>query len=156
MTSSNVEKVLDMLRPHLRDCKKYGGNVRLVGIDGRVVKLKLEGGCETCPSSEITMKMGLEAGLKRMIPEIRKVVQVFEDEKELTSHDVEKVLNGIRPILRMSGGSIEMKTMASLPLQTMIVLELKNPNSDTKIVQTEIQSRIMKEFPGRPLRIEWL
>ena len=89
LTKVNVETVLDMLRPYL---KEDGGNVKLAGIVGRVVKLKLEGNCVTCPSSEITMKMGLETGLKRKIPEIRKVVQVFGDEKDLNSAGVEKLI----------------------------------------------------------------
>lgn len=89
------------MRPYLIE---DGGNVKLAGIEGGVVKLRLEGNCVTCPSSEITMKMGLEVGLKRKIPEIRKVIQVFGDEKELNADSVQKVLDSIRPILKLSGG----------------------------------------------------
>ena len=41
-----------------------GGNVKLVGIDGPIVKLELEGACGSCPSSTTTMTMGIERALK--------------------------------------------------------------------------------------------
>ena len=66
-TAENVELVLDEMRPYL---KADGGNVRLAEIDGPVVKLELEGACGTCPSSSMTMKMGLERKLKERIPEM--------------------------------------------------------------------------------------
>ena len=53
------------------------GNVRLAEIDGPVVKLELEGACGTCPSSSMTMKMGLERKLKERIPEIAEVIQTM-------------------------------------------------------------------------------
>ena len=62
-----MELVLDEMRPYL---KADGGNVRLAEIDGPVVKLELEGACGTCPSSSMTMKMGLERKLKERIPEM--------------------------------------------------------------------------------------
>ena len=67
----NVEKVLDELRPYLI---ADGGNVKLVDIDGPIVKVELEGACGTCPSSTVTLKMGLERGLMEQIPEIQAVV----------------------------------------------------------------------------------
>ena len=51
------------------------GNVRVVEIDGPVVRLELEGACGSCPSSTMTMKMGLERRLVQRIPEISEVVQ---------------------------------------------------------------------------------
>ena len=49
----NVEKVLDEVRPYLIS---DGGNVKLVEIDGAIVKLELVGACSSCPSSTVTMK----------------------------------------------------------------------------------------------------
>ena len=68
LTTENVEKVLDEVRPYLIN---DGGNVKLVGIDGPVVKLELEGACGSCPSSTVTMTMGIERALKEQIPEIQ-------------------------------------------------------------------------------------
>ncbi|MBW4659356.1 MAG: NifU family protein [Drouetiella hepatica Uher 2000/2452] len=74
LTNANVEKVLDDLRPYLMS---DGGNVELVEIDGPVVKLKLQGACGTCPSSAMTLRMGIERRLREFIPEIAEVEQVF-------------------------------------------------------------------------------
>lgn len=74
LTNENVETVLDELRPYLM---ADGGNVELVDIDGPVVKVKLNGACGSCPSSTMTLRMGIERKLREMIPEIAEVEQVF-------------------------------------------------------------------------------
>ena len=70
----NVETVLDTLRPYLM---ADGGNVELVEIDGPIVKLRLQGACGSCPSSTMTLKMGIERKLCDRIPEISGIEQVF-------------------------------------------------------------------------------
>ena len=74
LTNENVEKVLDELRPFLIS---DGGNVEIAEIDGPIVKVSLQGACGRCPSSTMTLKMGIERKLKEMIPEISEVVQVL-------------------------------------------------------------------------------
>ncbi|XGB44036.1 MAG: NifU family protein [Nodosilinea sp. LVE1205-7] len=73
LTKTNVEQVLDDLRPYLM---ADGGNVELVDIDGPVVKLRLQGACGSCPSSAMTLRMGIERRLREFIPEIGEVEQV--------------------------------------------------------------------------------
>jgi Fe-S cluster biogenesis protein NfuA len=74
LTPDNVETVLDELRPYLM---ADGGNVELVEIDGPIVKLRLQGACGSCPSSTMTLKMGIERRLREMIPEIAEVEQAM-------------------------------------------------------------------------------
>ena len=74
LTPENVETVLDEMRPYLM---ADGGNVELVEIDGPVVKLRLQGACGSCPSSTMTLRMGIERRLKEQIPEIAEIEQVF-------------------------------------------------------------------------------
>jgi len=74
LTPNNVEQVLDEMRPYLM---ADGGNVELVEIDGPVVKLRLQGACGSCPSSTMTLKMGIERRLREMIPEIAEVEQAL-------------------------------------------------------------------------------
>ena len=74
LTPNNVEQVLDEMRPYLM---ADGGNVELVEIDGPVVKVRLQGACGSCPSSTMTLKMGIERRLREMIPEIAEVEQAF-------------------------------------------------------------------------------
>lgn len=74
LTPENVETVLDELRPYLM---ADGGNVELVELDGPIVKLRLQGACGSCPSSTMTLKMGIERRLREYIPEIAEVEQVI-------------------------------------------------------------------------------
>ena len=74
LTPENVETVLDELRPYLM---ADGGNVELVEIDGPTVNLRLQGACGSCPSSSMTLKMGIERKLREEIPEIAEVVAVM-------------------------------------------------------------------------------
>ncbi len=74
LTTDNVETVLDELRPYLIS---DGGNVELVEIDGPIVKLRLNGACGSCPSSTMTLRMGIERRLREKIPEINEIEQVF-------------------------------------------------------------------------------
>ena len=65
-----IEAVLDeQIRPGL---KADGGDVEVVGIDDdRIVQVRLQGACQGCPSSTMTLTFGIEAALKARIPEIR-------------------------------------------------------------------------------------
>jgi Fe-S cluster biogenesis protein NfuA len=74
LTTENVETVLDEMRPYLMS---DGGNVELVEIDGAVVKLRLQGACGSCPSSAMTLRMGIERRLREVIPEMSEVEQVM-------------------------------------------------------------------------------
>jgi len=74
LTLENVERTLDELRPYLM---ADGGNVEVVEIDGPIVKVRLQGACGSCPSSTMTLKMGIERKLREAIPEVAEVVQVL-------------------------------------------------------------------------------
>jgi Fe-S cluster biogenesis protein NfuA len=74
LTLENVETVLDEMRPYLMS---DGGNVEVVDIDGPIVKLRLQGACGSCPSSTMTLRMGIERRLREQIPEIAEVEQVI-------------------------------------------------------------------------------
>jgi len=74
LTPENVETVLDELRPYLM---ADGGNVELAEVDGPIVRLRLQGACGSCPSSAMTLKMGIERRLREYIPEIAEVEQVM-------------------------------------------------------------------------------
>jgi Fe-S cluster biogenesis protein NfuA len=71
---SRVQQVLNTIRPALQ---MDGGDCDLVDVtaDG-VVQLKLRGSCGSCPSSTMTLKMGIEKKLMSSIPEIKSLVTV--------------------------------------------------------------------------------
>ena len=69
-----IENVLDTMRPFL---KADGGDVELIGInDQNIVTLRLLGACSSCEMSHMTMKAGIEDGIKKAIPQITAVVAV--------------------------------------------------------------------------------
>ena len=105
LTPENVEAVLDEMRPYLM---ADGGNVALREIDGATVVLELQGACGTCPSSSMTMTMGLEKGLRDKIPEIVSVEQVSAEGVPISEEAIEAVLGEVRPFLKMTGGNVEL------------------------------------------------
>jgi Fe-S cluster biogenesis protein NfuA len=63
-----IETALNEIRPALM---ADGGNVELVDVNDRgQVLLKLVGACGSCPSSTMTLKMGIERILKEKVPGI--------------------------------------------------------------------------------------
>jgi Fe-S cluster biogenesis protein NfuA len=53
-----------------------GGDVTLERFEGGVVYLSMKGSCTGCPSSTMTLKMGIETRLKDSIPEVDEVVSL--------------------------------------------------------------------------------
>ncbi len=60
-------QALDKVRPYLRS---HGGNVDLLGIDEGVVRLKLQGSCNGCASSALTLKLAIEEAIYEAAPDI--------------------------------------------------------------------------------------
>ena len=71
---ARVQEVLNTIRPALQ---MDGGDCDLVDVtpDG-IVQLRLRGSCGSCPSSTMTLKMGIEKRLMSSIPEIKSLVTV--------------------------------------------------------------------------------
>lgn len=69
-----VKEIIEKIRPNLQ---ADGGDVEFVDVteDG-VVKVRLLGACKGCPMSQMTLKMGIESYLKKMVPEVRRVDSV--------------------------------------------------------------------------------
>jgi Fe-S cluster biogenesis protein NfuA len=53
-----------------------GGDIQLERFENGIVYLQMHGACAGCPSSTMTLKMGIEARLQESIPEVREVVSV--------------------------------------------------------------------------------
>lgn len=70
-----IEIALNSMRPFLQ---ADGGDVELVDITEEMeVQLRLLGNCSSCSMSSMTMKAGIENGLKSAIPQILKVTAVI-------------------------------------------------------------------------------
>ena len=68
-----VEAALNKIRPSLQ---ADGGDVVLVGVEGKLAKVKLTGACGGCPMSQMTLKMGVEKVVRQEVPEIESVESV--------------------------------------------------------------------------------
>ncbi len=75
MTKEKIEEALNQVRPSL---KADGGDVELVEVTAEgVVKVRLTGACGGCPMATVTLKNGIEQHLKKVVPEVKSVEQVF-------------------------------------------------------------------------------
>ena len=68
-----VEEALKLVRPALQ---ADGGDVELVDVIDGVVKVRLKGACGGCPMSQMTLTRGVEATIKKAVPEIKRVEAV--------------------------------------------------------------------------------
>ncbi len=74
---SKVKNVLEQIRPYLQ---ADGGDVEYVDMtEDNVVNIRLLGMCGNCPHSQMTLKNGIEAAVKRVLPEIVSVESVMSD-----------------------------------------------------------------------------
>ena len=63
-----VEQALESVRPYLGS---HGGDVELLEVtDEGVVRLRLLGSCDGCPSSSVTLKLAVEGAIEAAAPEI--------------------------------------------------------------------------------------
>lgn len=79
--ADRVRGAIEDVRPFL---ESHGGNVELVGIEEPVVRLRLQGSCHGCPSSQVTLKLALEEAIVKAAPEIEQVL-AEEDPHEAQS-----------------------------------------------------------------------
>ena len=50
----------------------------LIDLKDKTVFLKLEGGCQGCGMADVTLKQGVEAEIKRAVPEIEEILDVTD------------------------------------------------------------------------------
>ncbi len=66
-----VQEALDKVRPYLGS---HAGGVDFLGVDDEgVVHLRLQGSCDGCPSSTVTVKLAIERAIEEAAPEISRV-----------------------------------------------------------------------------------
>ena len=119
-----VDKILDEIRPYLIN---DGGNVSVERVEPATkdVYLRLEGACGSCPSSTVTMQMGIERVLKEHYSDLGQVIQVTGDEdgsgepEGLTYEAVEQEVRRISQAIIAMGG----------------VVRIQNVDTDTGAVQ---------------------
>ena len=77
MSKSNlrhrIEVALNEIRPFLEN---DGGDISLIEVKNKTVKVRLEGACTTCSVNQMTLKTGVEMTIKKYAPEIENVINI--------------------------------------------------------------------------------
>ncbi|MBI1784754.1 NifU family protein [Candidatus Sumerlaeota bacterium] len=72
---AKIRRILDEeIRPAVAS---DGGDVMFQKYDNGVLTLRLVGSCSGCPSSTMTLKMGIERRLKEDVPDLREVISLM-------------------------------------------------------------------------------
>lgn len=67
---TRVVKALEEVRPYLQS---HGGNVELLGVEDGVARLRMQGSCDGCPSSAMTLKLAIEEAIQKTAPDLEGV-----------------------------------------------------------------------------------
>ena len=68
---SQIEGVIERIRPLLR---ADGGDIELVDVSGRKAFVRLAGKCAGCPSSHLTLHIGVEMAIRDLVPDFEELV----------------------------------------------------------------------------------
>jgi Fe-S cluster biogenesis protein NfuA len=69
----SVNTAIQDVRPSLQ---ADGGDIELLSVSEEgTVSVRLKGHCGSCPMAMITLKQGVEAYLKKVVPGVKEVVQ---------------------------------------------------------------------------------
>jgi|LakMenE01Jun11ns_1017448.scaffolds.fasta_scaffold9918696_4 Fe-S cluster biogenesis protein NfuA len=76
ISTNTIEgKIIDLLEKYVKPAvQNDGGFISFKSFDNGIVTLSMQGSCSGCPSSQVTLKSGIEGLLKRMVPEVLEVV----------------------------------------------------------------------------------
>jgi Fe-S cluster biogenesis protein NfuA len=76
-----INKIIeDEVKPQLA---LHDGDIEVIKVENGIVEIKFLGTCKGCPSAKVTIEDVVEKTLKKKIPEIKKVIQVYDVSSEL-------------------------------------------------------------------------
>jgi NFU1 iron-sulfur cluster scaffold homolog, mitochondrial len=65
------QQILEIIDEHVRPyIEMDGGSIEFTRYEENVVYVRLAGACNTCPSSSLTLKGGVERQIRRRLPEV--------------------------------------------------------------------------------------
>jgi Fe-S cluster biogenesis protein NfuA/nitrite reductase/ring-hydroxylating ferredoxin subunit len=64
---ARLRGALDKVRPYLRS---HGGNVELIRLENGVAKLRLQGTCNSCASSSVTLELAIRQAIEQACPDL--------------------------------------------------------------------------------------
>ncbi len=135
-----VSEALDSVRPYL---ESHGGSLKLLGIEGSAVRLRLQGSCSGCPSSSITLKLAIENAIRKSAPEIEEVIAEEPPASPLLQIEVTPPA----PAAPLAEGAWEMAGgLPELASRAIVVREV----SGTRLLFLKIGGRVYAYVPTCP------
>ncbi len=64
---ARVLGALEEVRPYM---DSHGGGVELLGVEDGIVRLRMQGSCDGCPSSAMTLKLAIEDAIHKVAPDV--------------------------------------------------------------------------------------
>ena len=68
---ADIQAVIDRVRPLLQ---ADGGDIELVEVSGRKAYVRVSGKCAGCPSSHLTLHVGVEMAIRDAVPDFDELV----------------------------------------------------------------------------------
>jgi Fe-S cluster biogenesis protein NfuA len=68
-----IEAILERIRPLLQ---ADGGDIELVAVSDRKASVRLSGKCAGCPSSHLTLHLGVEMAIRDVLPDFEELIVV--------------------------------------------------------------------------------
>ena len=68
--ATRVSQVIDMARPYI---ESHGGHVELASIEDNIVYVRMDGACNGCSQTAVTLRNTVEEAMREHVPEITKV-----------------------------------------------------------------------------------
>jgi Fe-S cluster biogenesis protein NfuA/nitrite reductase/ring-hydroxylating ferredoxin subunit len=87
-----VQAALDSVRPYM---DSHGGNVELLGLEGRVARIRLQGSCSDCSASSVTLELAIKQALEDAAPDL----------EGLEVEDVAPQMSGLALPMASGGGA---------------------------------------------------
>ena len=72
-SQSAIEGILESMRPLLQ---ADGGDIELVEVSDKKAFVRLTGKCAGCPSSHLTLHVGVEMAIREVLPDFEELVLV--------------------------------------------------------------------------------
>ncbi|GAC1389048.1 MAG: NifU family protein [Ktedonobacteraceae bacterium] len=125
---TRVLEALDAVRPYL---KSHNGNVELIKVEAGIAHLRLEGSCDGCPSSTVTLKLAIEEAIYKAAPDLDglQVEGVVEPPARvgapITFVPRKKQKDSTRPTQQDSAWSV-VEGLPSLTSDTFMVIPVQN------------------------------
>ena len=132
---THAGQVLDSVRPQLHS---HGGDVSLVRVEDGTAYVRLEGACNGCSMSSVTLRNLVEEALVQGVPAIS-AVEVVKDQPSPTLIPVESLRIGRDPAAE---GWVRLGPAADLPVGEISPATLTHDGGVTEVIVVNIDQRL--------------